>query len=163
MKGLTILPYKRKRQGKTDYKKRLALLKSGKARLVIRKALNNMLLQIVQYEPDGDKVILTIHGISLKKYGWDVHKGNLSAAYLTGLLCGKAAGEKDIKEAIVDLGLNKSFKGGVQYAAIKGAIDAGLKIPCSEKAFPEESRLMGSDDRKKKFEDVRNNIIGGKE
>jgi ribosomal protein L18 len=30
-----VMPYKRKREGRTDYRKRLVLLKSGLARLVI--------------------------------------------------------------------------------------------------------------------------------
>src|SRR3989344_1615369 len=94
MKKLVILPYKRKRNGKTDYKRRLALLKSGKERLVIRKALNNILLQVIQYEPDGDRIIVTTHSNSLREYGWKGHNGNLAAAYLTGLLCGKLSIEK---------------------------------------------------------------------
>ena len=43
---LLILSYKRKREGKTDYRKRLKLLKSDKLRFVVRKSLNNILTQI---------------------------------------------------------------------------------------------------------------------
>ena len=161
MKKLVILPYKRKRNGKTDYKRRLALLKSGKERLVIRKALNNILLQVIQYEPDGDRIIVTTHSNSLREYGWKGHNGNLAAAYLTGLLCGKLSKEKGVKGTIVDLGLGKSLSGSVQYAAVKGAIDSGLNIPCSEEVLPNESRLY-SEDRKAEFEGVKIKIIGGK-
>jgi len=62
---------------------------------------------------------------------------------------------------IVDLGLGKSLSGSVQYAAVKGAIDSGLNIPCSEEVLPNESRLY-SEDRKAEFEGVKIKIIGGK-
>ena len=45
-----VVPFKRKREGKTDYKKRLKLLSSSKPRLVIRKSLKNMTVQIIEYE-----------------------------------------------------------------------------------------------------------------
>ena len=40
---MSKVPYKRKKEGKTDYKQRILLLKSRKLRLVIRKSLNNIL------------------------------------------------------------------------------------------------------------------------
>jgi len=65
------VPYRRKREGKTNYKKRLEYLKSKQLRLVIRKTNKHMILQIVQYHPDGDKVLL---GVSSKKL--ETHDGN---------------------------------------------------------------------------------------
>lgn len=164
MKRLQLLPYKRKIKGKTNYRKRLILLKSRKARLVVRRALNNILLQIVQHLPDGDKVIVSIHSSSLKKFGWDLHRGNISAAYLSGLLCGKLAKEKKIDDAVADIGLYKSVRGSVQYAAVKGVIDSGLKISCSEEMFPDPKKISSGTDKSiaKKFEEVKNKIIGGK-
>ena len=41
MRRRKVIKYKRKRTGKTNYKKRLSILKSKKHRLVIRKSLNN--------------------------------------------------------------------------------------------------------------------------
>ena len=49
---------RRRREGKTDYRKRLCLLRSGKTRLVVRKSLKNTQIQFVQYKEDGDKIIL---------------------------------------------------------------------------------------------------------
>lgn len=132
----TILQFKRKRQGKTDYKKRLALLKSRKLRFVVRKSLKNILIQIVKYEPDGDKILVSAHSNQLKKFGWKSHKGNKQSAYLTGLLAGVKAKKQNINEAILDLGLTPSIKNSVCYAAVKGAIDAGLKIPSSKEILP---------------------------
>jgi len=51
MKKLTSLIHlKRRRKKKTNYKKRLALLKSEKARLVIRKSLSNISVQLINFE-----------------------------------------------------------------------------------------------------------------
>ena len=70
MGGRKIIPFKRKRQGRTNYKKRLTLLKSKKLRLVVRKTNKQILIQIVKYEPDGDKIICGVNSSSLKKQGW---------------------------------------------------------------------------------------------
>jgi len=77
----TVIPYKRKMKGKTDYKHRLNILKSGKLRLVVRKSINNILLQIIEYEPNGDRVLMSVHSSTLKKYGWASHRGNIPSAY----------------------------------------------------------------------------------
>lgn len=164
MSNLTILSYKRKKAGKTDYRKRLELLKSRKTRLVVRKALNNILLQIVDYDPNGDKIQLTVHSTVLKKYGWGKNTGNTPSAYLAGLLCGKKAKEKGMEEAILDSGLRKPVRGSVIYAALKGVVDSGVKVPCSKEVFPKEDRLTGkviSDDINKKFLEVKGKILGG--
>ena len=87
--GKRVLQYRRKQQGKTDYKKRLALLKSGLPRLVIRGSNKNMQVQLVEYQEDGDKVLATTRASDLKKQGWNKSTGNLPAAYLTGLLLAK--------------------------------------------------------------------------
>ena len=41
-----VLPYRRKREGRTNYKKRLALLKSGQPRLVIRRSNRYLQFQL---------------------------------------------------------------------------------------------------------------------
>lgn len=140
---MSKVPYKRKKEGKTDYKQRILLLKSRKLRLVIRKSLNNILLQIVEYSPDGDKVLISTHSNQLKKFNWKFHRSNMPSAYLTGLLCGMKAKSKKIKEAVLDIGLSKNVKKTAIYAALKGVIDAGLKVPASEEVFPSEDRISG--------------------
>lgn len=143
MSRIKIIPYKRKKEGKTDYKKRLKLLISGTERLVVRKTNTNTIVQIVQYNDDGDKVLVTVSSSSLKKLGWKYSTSNIPSAYLTGLLAGKKAQEKKITSAIVDLGLYTPVKGSKLYAAVKGAIDSGLDIPHSEEIYPSEDRLKG--------------------
>src|SRR3989344_9315010 len=116
MRRKKFLPKKRRMDGKTNYKKRLKLIGSKKHRLVIRKMLNSISVQFISYHPDGDKVDISYDAKSLKKLGWNAHKGNTSSAYLTGLVCGLKAKNK-IKEAILDIGLNPSTKGSTLYAA----------------------------------------------
>ena len=57
--AIYTVKYRRKREGRTNYKKRLELLKSGSPRLVIRKSNTSITLQLVMYESDGDKVLIT--------------------------------------------------------------------------------------------------------
>ena len=159
---LLILSYKRKREGKTDYRKRLKLLKSDKLRFVVRKSLNNILTQIVKYEPNGDKILVSVHSNQLKKFGWKYHRGNTPAAYLTGLLCALKAKKQNINEAILDLGLQSSIKNSICYAAVKGAIDAGLKIPVDKEILPQENRITGqfiSKEINQNFIETKNKIL----
>ncbi|PIN72259.1 50S ribosomal protein L18 [Candidatus Woesearchaeota archaeon CG10_big_fil_rev_8_21_14_0_10_45_5] len=136
--------YRRKREGKTNYPKRIRLLSSRKPRLVVRKSLKNMHIQLISYTEKGDKVIASADSRELIKYGWNLNRGNLPAAYLTGLLIGKKAKGK-AEEAILDIGLQESIGGSKLYAALKGAVDAGMKIPHSNDIFPDEKRIRGED------------------
>ena len=45
-KGIYTVLYRRKREGKTDYKKRMKLLLGKKPRIVLRKSLKHFSLQI---------------------------------------------------------------------------------------------------------------------
>jgi large subunit ribosomal protein L18 len=159
---MKIQEFRRKKEGKTNYKKRLNLLISKKPRLVIRKSLKNIIVQIIEYAPDGDKVIVGANSKELeKKFEWKTGRSNIPAAYLTGYLLGKKANKESIKEAILDLGLNEGAKGGKFYAALKGVLDAGIEIPHSENILPSEERLNGShisEEISKSFEEIKKKI-----
>lgn len=135
--------YRRKREGRTNYKKRLELLKGKTERLVIRKTNTQILLQLVQYSEEGDKVLITVQSKELQKKGWKHSCKNIPAAYLAGMLAANKAKAKGINEAIIDLGLQSPIKGSKMFAAVKGAIDAGLKIKANEEIFPKEERIKG--------------------
>ncbi|PIN80271.1 50S ribosomal protein L18 [Candidatus Woesearchaeota archaeon CG10_big_fil_rev_8_21_14_0_10_32_9] len=135
--------FRRKREGRTNYKKRLALLKSRKPRLIIRKTNTQIILQIAQYLPDGDKIIATVQSNELTKHGWKHSFKNLPAAYLAGMLIAKKAKMHKIEGAILDMGLTTPLKGTKIFAALKGAVDAGLQVPVSDSIFPTEERLKG--------------------
>ncbi|MDP3765083.1 MAG: 50S ribosomal protein L18 [Nanoarchaeota archaeon] len=137
------VPFRRKRQGRTYYKKRLRVLSSNKARLVIRKSLKDLQASIIEYNPKGDRILFTINSKALNKIGWKGDNGNISSAYLIGLFAGKKAIEKGVKDAILDLGFTNSVKGSRIYAALAGAIDAGLKIPFNSEILPAKDRISG--------------------
>jgi large subunit ribosomal protein L18 len=141
-KGRFTLKFKKRRKGITNYKKRLKILLANKPRLVIRKSLNATNAQIVEYMPQGDKIVVSTHSRELKKYGWNL-TGNVPSAYLTGLLLGQKAKKKGIKEAVLDLGLNVPTKGGKLYAVLRGVVDAGINVPHSKEVLPSDERIKG--------------------
>lgn len=137
------IPHKRKRQGKTNYVRRLGLLVSRQPRLVIRKSLRGVIVQIISYHQDGDRILASSYTRDLKKYGVSSLTSNIPLAYLTGLLCGVRAKKAGVTNAIVDLGLQKSHPQGKLYAVVKGLIDAGITVPCDESVLPSEERISG--------------------
>lgn len=143
MKNTFTVRFRRKRTGKTDYRKRLALLLSNKSRLVIRKSLKNISLQVAEYHPSGDRIIASAHSSELEKFGWNINKGNIPAAYLTGLLFGKKLKEKKIGDVVLDIGMQRSVKASRIYAALKGVLDAGVNVPHSKEILPDENRASG--------------------
>ena len=85
---------RRHREGRTDYRRRLRLLKSRKTRIVVRKSLNNIRVQFVEYSPEGDKISISVVSSELvKNYNWKYSVSTIPAAYLTGLLAGKKASD----------------------------------------------------------------------
>jgi len=137
------VPFRRKHENKTDYHKRLGLLKSGKLRFVVRKSNNTVVCQVVEYQADGDKIIAAASSRDLKKQGWLGHTANTSSAYLTGLLVGKKAVKAGVKEAILDMGFLPSRPGAKAFAALKGALDAGMVIPHGDGSMPADDRIAG--------------------
>lgn len=143
VKKTTKLPHRRAREGRTDYRQRFRLLSSGKPRLVVRKSANNVMVQVVRHDPAGDRTVVTADARLLFQKGWKGHGGNLPAAYLVGFLCGTLAKQQGVTEAVADLGLYRSTKGSVLYAAVKGAVDAGLQVPHGADILPSQDRLLG--------------------
>jgi len=138
------VPFRRRREGKTDYRLRLRLVRSGLPRLVVRGSLKNMLVQVVRADIVGDRVVASAHSRELvRDYGWRGPCGNLPAAYLTGLLCGYKALAKGVKEAVLDIGLQAPTKGARVFAALKGFLDAGLSVRHGEEILPDEDRVSG--------------------
>ena len=144
MKSVIAVPFARKLSGRTNYRRRLALLKSNRPRLVVRKTLSRIILQVVNFDSLGDKVIATASSDSLKKLGW-VHSGkNIPAAYLAGMLLGKVALAAKISDVIPDIGLQSVTRGGKIFAALKGAKDAGLSFEVSDEVVPGSDAISGA-------------------
>lgn len=137
-----VLKLKRRREQKTDYKKRLALLKSKKARMVVRISNKYITSQVVNYLRDGDETVACAHSSELNKFGFTGNK-NIPSCYLTGYLLGKRAVAVGLNDAVLDIGLHTPIKKCRLFAALQGAVDAGLNVPNSKEAVPEEHRLKG--------------------
>jgi len=160
------LDKKRRIEHKTNYRKRLDLLKSESPRLVIRKTNRYIILQIIESKDAQDSVLYTVNTRELLEYGWPENKKgslkSITAAYLGGLLLGKKA--KEIKgRVILDTGLIPSTKGSRIYASVKGTIDSGLKINCDAKVFPSKDKIEGKENELIDiFNKVKGNIGGNK-
>ena len=152
---------RRRREGKTDYRKRLALLKSGMPRAVVRKTNSRIIVQIVEYHEDGDRILVNVTSDMLKKHGWNRSYKSIPAAYLTGYLAGKEALKKNIDEAVLDIGRHPAIAGTKLFAALKGLVDAGVEIPHSEEVYPSDDRIVGKhigEDVEKMFNEVKSKL-----
>ena len=145
-KSVPTIPYRRKRKQKTNYRKRISLLKSGKNRVIIRKSNKYITMQVVSYKPAGDIIIKSVFSNELTKLGWKFSCKNVPAAYLTGLLIANKMKSEKNKECIADFGLQTPLKGkNKSYAALKGAIEGGLLIPADESVLPTDDQVLGKD------------------
>ena len=144
MKSVIAVPFRRKLSGRTNYRKRLALLKSNTPRLVVRKTLTSIIFQVVNLAEGGDKVVLSMTSKKLKELGWNHSFKNIPAAYLAGLMLGKMALANGVGEVIPDIGFHSVTKGGKIFAAIKGAKDAGLNVQVSDDVVPSSDAITGS-------------------
>jgi large subunit ribosomal protein L18 len=138
------VPMRRRREARTNYHQRLRLLKSGKPRLVARKSNQQTRAQLIVTGPNGDETVASAESNDLAEYGWEAPRGNLPAAYLTGLLLGQRAVAAGYEEAVLDIGLNTATPGSKVFAVQEGAIDAGLEVPHNDDVFAEWDRTRGT-------------------
>ena len=84
---------RRRKEHKTDYLKRLKLLKSRLPRIVLRKTNRYIIAQYVTSKQTQDKIEISVNSKDLMKYKWPKEfEGSLKsipASYLTGFLIGK--------------------------------------------------------------------------
>jgi len=135
--------YRRKREQRTDYKRRFNLLKSGLTRFIVRPSNRGVVAQLIEYHEDGDRVLACAKSNELEKMGWGHSTSNTPAAYLTGLLCGVRGKAKGVDKAILDIGLHPNIRGSRIYAALKGLIDSGVESGADEVVFPSQDRIRG--------------------
>ncbi|MAG23997.1 50S ribosomal protein L18 [Candidatus Pacearchaeota archaeon] len=151
------IPKRRRLERKTDYKLRLALLKSGKTRLVLRKTNRYLIAQIVESETAQDKPLLTLSSSALLKKGWPKDLSgslkSLPAAYLLGALIAKSTDEKG--SLVLDLGMHRNVHKSRLYALVKGAQDSGLKIQCDPEVLPKIEEINKNEKTKAIFEKMK--------
>ncbi|MBI4149408.1 50S ribosomal protein L18 [Candidatus Woesearchaeota archaeon] len=138
-----MVEYRRKREGKTDYRRRLRILAGSGPRVVIRRSLNHIGVQLVQYGPAGDTVLASAHSLQLKKLGWKFDCGNIPAAYLTGMLFGIRVRGK-VQESYLDIGRTPSVRGSRVYACAKGVQDSGIQLRLGKEVIPSDERIAGT-------------------
>jgi len=102
--------FRRRREGKTDYRQRHKLItqdknkyNSPKYRMAVRFSNQYVLCQVIYSEIEGDKVLCSAHSSELKRYGLPVGLKNYSAAYATGLLLAR--------RLLKQLGLDEVYAG----------------------------------------------------
>jgi large subunit ribosomal protein L18 len=132
---------KRIREDKTNYRKRSAILIGRHLFVTVRISDQNVAAQVLKPTPTGDIVIASAHSRELAEHGWKGTFNNLPACYLTGMLLGKKAIQKEIDAAVLYIGKNH-FTSRVG-ACMKGIVDAGVSMPVSEESLPDEERISG--------------------
>ncbi len=155
------MPLRRRKEGKTDYRQRLRLLKSRKIRAVVRPSNKHIRVQFIRYDRNGDKVEASASSENIADKGWEGHGANMPAAYLVGYLAGKKALDKGIDEAVLDIGLDHPEEGGRLFSALNGILDAGVSVPHDPDILPDEGRIKGEhigDQTKELFEEVKSEL-----
>ena len=132
---------KRIRDDKTNYRKRAAILIGRHSFVTVKVSDQNVAAQALKPTPTGDIVIASAHSRELEKQGWKGALNNLPACYLTGMLLGKKALEKGVKNAVLYIGKDH-FTSRVA-ACMKGIVDSGVSMPVSEESLPEQERISG--------------------
>jgi len=156
---------RRRRENKTDYLKRLKLLKSRSPRVVFRKTNKYIIAQYVTSKQAQDKIEIGVNSKHLINYGWPKEfEGSLKsipAAYFVGLLMGKNIIKRKLETPIADFGMLRALHKTKVYAFLKGLSDAGIKIKCKEETFPSEDRIKGKHMKKdfsKIFDEIKSKM-----
>lgn len=105
--------FRRRREGKTDYRARKRLCaqdknkyQSPKYRLVVRFTNRQVICQIAYAQIDGDRILCQANSMELPRYGLSVGLKNYAAAYCTGLLAARRLLQK--------LGLDDIYEGNTE-------------------------------------------------
>eukprot|EP00591_Stephanopyxis_turris_P012553 CAMPEP_0195507846 /NCGR_PEP_ID=MMETSP0794_2-20130614/1215_1 /TAXON_ID=515487 /ORGANISM="Stephanopyxis turris, Strain CCMP 815" /LENGTH=304 /DNA_ID=CAMNT_0040634657 /DNA_START=42 /DNA_END=956 /DNA_ORIENTATION=- len=105
--------FRRRREGKTDYRQRKRLCaqdknkyQSPKYRLVVRFTNKQVICQIAYSLIDGDRILCQASSNELPRYGLTVGLKNYSAAYCTGLLVARRLLQK--------VGLDDVYEGNTE-------------------------------------------------
>ena len=105
--------YRRRREGRTDYRQRKKLCtqaknkyQSPKYRLVVRFTNRFVICQIAYAMIDGDRILCQASSAELGRYDLNVGLKNYAAAYCTGLLCARRLLQK--------VGLDEVYEGNTE-------------------------------------------------
>jgi large subunit ribosomal protein L5e len=104
--------FRRRREGKTDYRARTRLItqdknkySTPKYRLIARKTNKDIIAQIAYATIQGDRIVTAAYAHELPRYGIKVGLTNYAAAYATGLLLAR--------RHLTSIGLSSKYQGKV--------------------------------------------------
>ncbi len=135
--------FRRRREGKTDYHRRRALIMGRRPFVTVFVSNRNVTAQLHVPDKSGDRVIAQANSRELLRYGWRASRKSTPAAYLVGYLLGLRALKAGVSSAVLYMGVRRFVPGSRAAAVVAGAREAGLEIPASEEVLPDESRLKG--------------------
>jgi large subunit ribosomal protein L5e len=108
--------FKRRREGKTDYRQRKRLCAQDKNkyaapkyRFVVRFTNRYVICQLAYALIDGDRILAQATSKELPRYGLNVGLKNYAASYATGLLCARRLLQK--------VGLDDTYEGNTEVDA----------------------------------------------
>jgi len=126
--------YRRRREGKTDYRARRQMVLQDKTkygapkyRLVVRRTCTDIIAQVVHATISGDKVVQAAYSHELPLFGINVGLTNYAAAYATGLLVAR--------RTLTKLGIADKFAGAKETNGTFEAV-RNKKDDESEERFP---------------------------
>jgi len=118
--------FRRRREGKTDYRQRKRLCaqdknkySTPKYRLVVRFTNKFVICQIAYAQIDGDKIMCSASSAELSRYGLSVGLKNYAAAYCTGLLVARRLLNK--------IGLDEIYEGNTEVDGEVVSTEEGKK------------------------------------
>lgn len=161
---------RRRREGKTDYRKRRGMIVGKQAFLSVRISGRYIYAQLLRSSPTGDITLCAASSRNLSKFGWKGSSKNLPGAFLTGYHLGRLAQDSHVKDAILYSGVGRFVHGSRVASLIEGANQAGLNISINEESYPEKDRINGKhiaeyarkleEENKEKFAKTFSKVIG---
>ncbi|XP_057544561.1 60S ribosomal protein L5-like [Amaranthus tricolor] len=116
--------FKRRRDGKTDYRARNRLINQDKNkyntpkyRFVVRFTNKDVIAQIISASIAGDLVLCSAYAHELPRYGLEVGLTNYAAAYCTGLLLARRVLQK--------LEMDQEYEGNVEASGEDYSVEPG--------------------------------------
>lgn len=137
--------FRRRREGKTDYRKRRGLIIGRQPFLSIRVSGKYIYGQILKATANGDITLCAASSRDLEeKFGWKGSPKSIPGAYLTGLYLGKLASQAKVENVVVYAGVGRFIHGSRIASLIAGVKESGLQIEIDEESLPDEERLRGN-------------------
>ncbi len=135
---------RRRREGKTDYRKRKGIVVGRENFVTVSTSSKYVYSQVHKATLSGDITLGSASSSELQgKFGWKGSAKNLPASYLTGFLLGRRCLEKKLSNLVFYSGVGRFVHGSRISSLLKGLRDAGVEIVVSESIFPNDGRVKG--------------------